>query len=163
VRFCRLGEARALAGPLFLKPVDEKVFKAAVYNRGAEADPTRALADDEPVLVSEPVRWGLEVRAFVCERGDWPLSDNEEAAARALLEELLADPAVALPPALVIDVGEILGQGWAVVEANPAWGSGLCGCDPEEVLGVLRRASVPAAALTADDRPWARASSLVVE
>jgi hypothetical protein len=175
VRLCTLGEARSLQGPLFLKPVDEKIFKAAVYARGDEADPTRALADSEAVLVAEPVRWGVEVRVFLRERqvatlsayirdgeiardaqGNWPLSDTEEAAVRAFLGELLADPAVELPPAVVIDVGEIVGRGWAVVEANAAWASGLCGCDPEAALRVVRRASVPAAGLSEGDRPWLR-------
>ncbi len=175
VRLCSLGEARGLPGPIFLKPVDEKIFKAAVYAHGREADPTGALSDGESVLVAEPIRWGVEVRAFVCERelltlsayvrdgdiarddqGNWPLSESEEAAAQNLIESLLADPTVKLPPAVVIDVGEIIGRGWAVVEANAAWASGLCGCDPEAVLGALRRASVPAARLTEEDRPWVR-------
>lgn len=36
------------------------------------------------------------------------------------------------------------GRGWAVVEQNAAWGSGIYGCDPEEVLEVLRFAAIPA-------------------
>jgi hypothetical protein len=44
---------------------------------------------------------------------------------------------------VVVDVGRMTGRGWGVVEANPAWASGLCGCDPAGVLPVLRRATVP--------------------
>jgi hypothetical protein len=40
----------------------------------------------------------------------------------------------------VVDVGRVAGRGWAVVEANPAWGSGLYGCDAARVLPVLRGA-----------------------
>lgn len=127
------------------------------------------------MLVAEPVRFRLEVRAFVLDRkvaalsayirdgeiakaadGTWPLEAGEEAEARALLEELLVDMTVALPPALVIDVGSIEGRGFAVVEANPAWASGLCGCDPAAVLSVLMRATVAGDKATADDRRWAR-------
>ncbi|WAS92153.1 ATP-grasp domain-containing protein [Nannocystis punicea] len=39
---------------------------------------------------------------------------------------------------VVIDVGAIEDRGWAVAEANPAWASGLCGCEPARVLAVLR-------------------------
>jgi hypothetical protein len=61
-----------------------------------------------------------------------------------------------LPPAVVIDVGRMTGRGWGVVEANAAWASGLCGCDPAAVLAVLRRAAVPVSAVTDIDRRWAR-------
>ena len=47
-------------------------------------------------------------------------------------------------------------RGWGVVEANPAWASGLCGCDPAGVLRVLRRATVPESAMTEADRVWVR-------
>jgi hypothetical protein len=69
---------------------------------------------------------------------------------------VLADQEVALPVAVVLDVGLIAGKGWAVVEANAAWGSGIYGCDPAAVLPVLRRASIPRAALTDADARWAR-------
>lgn len=44
---------------------------------------------------------------------------------------------------VVLDIGTISGRGWAVVEANAAWGSGIYGCDPMEVLGVIRHATKP--------------------
>ena len=56
---------------------------------------------------------------------------------------MLSDARVDLPRATVIDVGTIAGRGWAVVEQNAAWGSGLYGCDPEQVLEVLRFSSEP--------------------
>ena len=55
----------------------------------------------------------------------------------------LADELVTLPPAIVLDVGRLATGGWAVVEGNPAWASGLCGCDPAAVLSVLAAATVP--------------------
>lgn len=69
------------------------------------------------------------------------------------------DPAVALPPAVALDVGLIRDRGWAVVEANAAWGSGIYGCDPREVLKVVGRACVPRDRLTATDRPWVTRST----
>jgi hypothetical protein len=38
-------------------------------------------------------------------------------------------------------VGVIASRGWAVVEQNAAWGSGIYGCDPAAVLAVLRHAA----------------------
>ena len=43
--------------------------------------------------------------------------------------------------ARTFDVRIIEDRGWAVVEQNAAWGSGIYGCDPEQVLEVLRVAS----------------------
>lgn len=46
-----------------------------------------------------------------------------------------------LPRAVVIDVGFIVGRGWAVIEFNAAWGAGLNGCDPAKVLPAVLAAS----------------------
>ena len=54
-------------------------------------------------------------------------------------------------PAFVVDVGLVEGRGWAVVEFNPAWCSGLLGADPAAVLGVLERACREVEALDATD------------
>jgi hypothetical protein len=62
--------------------------------------------------------------------------------------------AVSVPSAFVVDVGLIEGRGWAVVEFNPAWCSGLLGTDPAAVLGVLERACRDAGGLNANDVAW---------
>lgn len=179
VRLATLAEARALAltHPAFVKPVDEKCFPARVYPSGDAIAADPGLPADLPVLVSEPVRFEIEYRAFVIERrvaalspyirdgeiarsadGGWDADAAEIAAARACIEAVLADPAAEVPPAVVIDVGRMTDRGWGVVEANPAWASGLCGCDPAEVLAVLRRAAVPVSRATDIDGRWARAT-----
>lgn len=173
-----LGEVRTLAARAFVKPVDAKIFPARVFEAGAtiEAD---AFGDDEPVLVADPVRFSLEVRAFVKERtiaalssymwmgdiarndaGEWLLDPREERQARAFLEGMLADPEVHLPPAVVLDVGIADGLGWVVVEANACWAAGICGCDPSAVLSVVRRANVRASTVTPAERRWSRAAHL---
>lgn len=176
LRLTTLGVARALTERTFLKPAAEKCFPARVYASGAELPPVETLPDNIPVLAQEPVRWRVEYRCFVLARcvvthsiylrdgelaqaddGSWPAPVDESAAALAFAESVLADAEVALPPAVALDVGVIEGRGWAVVEANAAWGSGLYGCYPEGVLPVLRRASVRRDALTEAERPWARA------
>jgi ATP-grasp domain-containing protein len=71
--------------------------------------------------------------------GTWPAPIDERDAALAFAHTLLADVQVAMPPAFVLDVGVISGRGWAVVEANSAWGAGIYGCEAAQVLQVLRR------------------------
>jgi hypothetical protein len=125
------------------------------------------------VLIAEPVRWQVAYRCFVQERalatmspgirdGDLAQDANgarppdERAAADALLTTVLADSAVSLPPAVVVDMGQIEGRGWAIVGTNAAWGAGICGCDLRGVLPILHRATVRRDAITAVDAPWLR-------
>ncbi|MBX7194849.1 MAG: ATP-grasp domain-containing protein [Sandaracinaceae bacterium] len=162
VQLSTLGKARLVRTPQFVKPVDEKIFKSRVYDDGAMIDPDLALDDGEPVHVSEVVRFELEVRLFVANRrvhtysaylrdgaiakdaaGEWPLSDAEAKEAMRFANALLGDAQVDLPEALVVDVGRTRDRGWCVVEANPCWASGLCGCDPRAALDVCAVASKP--------------------
>lgn len=162
VRLTTLGEAKRLRNPHFVKPADEKIFRARVYDDGALIDPDDAFDDEEAVHVSEVVSFELEVRLFVARRrvhtysaylrdgelardarGDWPLTDDEARQAMRFANELLGDSRVDLPEAVVIDVGRTRERGWCVVEANPCWCSGLCGCDPRAVLDVCAIACKP--------------------
>lgn len=110
------------------------------------------------VLIAEPVRWESEYRSF-CLDGDvkavspylrsgtlakkqnFQMSQAEqEDVKRFVADVFAANPDT--PRAIVIDVGQIAGKGWAVVEANSAWGSGIYGCDPDSVLDVIRHATI---------------------
>jgi len=62
VRIVGYADARAVTS---LHPVDDKFFPARVY---APVEVDALVVDDLPVLIAEPVRFGVEVRAFVCER-----------------------------------------------------------------------------------------------
>jgi hypothetical protein len=176
VRSATLAEARGCTAPTFIKPALDKCFQAGVYSTGTALLATVAvLPETTPVLLSEPVEWEIEFRCFVLERtvsamsaylregelveaedGSWPASPEETTEAEKYIHSVLADPAVPLPPAVVVDIGRIAGQGWAIIEANAAWGSGLYGCDPEYVLAVLGRASLKEDAVTANERAWVR-------
>src|SRR5262249_911765 len=118
--------------------------------------------DDMPVLIAEVVIWEKEFRCFILDRQVRALSvylrrgvlqrdagfahtDEEVVEARRFLQCGPADPRGELARAGALDISCIEGRGWAVVEQNAAWGSGLYGCDPEEVLHVLRHAAAPAA------------------
>jgi hypothetical protein len=158
VRLTTAAEARTLPGPVFLKPPYRKTFPAKVYASGAELP---EMPDDDPVLASEPVEWAAEYRYFIRDRlvrawspywlngalarsGDeWTVNPDLAKTTRELVDRLLADLAVDLPVAFVLDAGVIRGVGPAVVEANEASGAGIYGCDPREVLDVLRAATRP--------------------
>ena len=76
--------------------------------------------------------------ALACET---PLPPEMAAATRGLVDRLLTGPEVDVPVALVFDAGVIRGRGPAVVEANEASGAGIYGCDPRDVLEVLKAAT----------------------
>jgi hypothetical protein len=147
-------DARQSAFPRFIKPALDKTFTAMVYPTAEELPQPNTFDELEFVLACEPVAWEVEVRCFVLERQvmmasayryahlalaeaitQTPKADLQ--AALQFAQRVLMDSEVSMPKAFVLDVGRIAGRGWAVVEANPAWGSGLYGCDPEKVLQVL--------------------------
>lgn len=173
IRFSTLADARDEPRRNFIKPADDKCFPARVYESGSELPANEVLPDETPVLVSEPVRWGPEFRCFVMDRqlqtlsiysrdgelaqrgdGSWDSATTEDEQARQFVSDFLSDDEVLVPPATVIDVGVIVDRGWAVVESNPAWGSGIYGCDPSMVLGVIRRACVLREHVTTADARW---------
>ncbi|HEX6544514.1 MAG TPA: ATP-grasp domain-containing protein [Ktedonobacterales bacterium] len=171
-----LAEALRIEEPRFVKSARDKPFPAGVYTMAAEPPPACLdLPGDLLVLVAEPVQWELEFRGFILHRrllalspylragelvedaeGNWVASEEEWRAAKVYYAEILADPALELPPAIVLDVGIIPERGWAIIEANGAWGAGLYGCDPTAALSVIRHATQPAAGISRADGRWAR-------
>ncbi len=155
-----LGEARKLTERKFVKPAAEKSFPAQVYHSGeALHHISQVYEASTPVLVSDPVTFTVEYRFFMLygtpQAGSIYLLDGSLTEGENVYgppDEYFKASEFALqvgqhmgsnfPPAIVLDVGLIHGE-WAVVEANPAWGSGLLDCDPAGVLKVLQRASVP--------------------
>ena len=175
VRFMPLTQAKTSRDRVFAKPADctAKSFDAAVYETGWNILCADDLDPMTPVLVSEPVRWTVEYRLIVLERrvitfspyirdgwlcrneqDEWPYPTDEAADAVAFCETMLADESVEFPPAFTLDVGLIEKRGWAVVELNPVWCSGLLGCDLSELLPVLQRACWRQDQLSYSDRQW---------
>jgi hypothetical protein len=140
----QLGDSSAWTYPAFIKPVVPKQFRAAVYNSAsALTAECSGLDPHAPVYVSEVVVFSSEVRGFILSATVQDASLYEGAAS---LEEarLFLDVAArheSLPPTCVVDVGYIEGRGWAVIEANAAWGAGLNGCAPSKVLGCIANAT----------------------
>jgi hypothetical protein len=176
IYYTTLAEARHSSKTLFIKPALDKCFPAGVYASGKNLPGNvDLLPESTPVLLAEPVQWEIEFRCFVLERtlaaispylragalaqaadGSWPASAEERVEAERFLQAVLADEAVPLPPAVTLDIGRIVDHGWAIVEANAAWGSGIYGCSPERVLTVLRRATLKDDAVPPADRFWVR-------
>lgn len=173
IRFSNLKDARKLNVPQFIKPAYDKSFEARVYDSGESLLSPDILPDELPVLVAEPVSWEIEFRCFILERqvatqsvyliggelardetGMWLNTIDEQNGALQFVNTLLIDSIVRMPPAFVLDVGYVKDRGWAVIEANPAWASGIYGCDPQAVLGVLERTCVKTENLTDDDKNW---------
>lgn len=157
IKLQTFGEAKALSEAAFVKPPNDKSFPARVYT-GAELP--EGYDGDLPVLVAEIVQWKKEFRCFVLDRtlkafsiylrdGKLQKEQNfihsleEEIELLDFVKQVLTDTRIELPTAAVLDVGVIKDRGWAVVEQNAAWGSGIYGCDPVEVLDVLRHTAIP--------------------
>lgn len=151
VDFMSLGDAKKITTRKFIKPADDKCFDAKVYDPG-EFNPADCIADDYPVLVSDEVEWEFEYRCFIngCVK-TWSNylfngEINSEEFAHTTPSDL--EPLVdftnrvldEMPDTVpsVVDVGIIKGKGWAVLETNQCWASGIYHCDPEQVLKVLQ-------------------------
>lgn len=161
VEFMTLGEAVQLKETKFIKPADDKVFPCKVYSPGELIIP-KDLPDNTPTLVSDPVQFDLEYRCFVKDKhvatwsnyvcydniADpryWKMMPKDIYDMSKFLgdflfysNDYLEPPHPTLPS--VVDVGRIPGKGWAIIETNPAWASGLYGCEPEEALKVMAKA-----------------------
>ena len=157
VKLATMKEARAILEPSFVKSAAGKEFDARVYACGNELPRGERIEDSLPVLIQEIVDWEVEYRCFVSNRavktassywrhGQEPRSEDGAWASDELPQAVefcnafLRDPQVQVIEACVIDVGLISGRGWAVIECNAAWSSGIYGCDGVEVLPVLRAA-----------------------
>jgi protein-tyrosine phosphatase len=175
VEFARFRDLSRLKRPTFIKPADplDRCFDAGVYADARDIRAPWGIAPETPVLVADPVEWLAEFRCFIRagrvvasspylsfgkpvwrawgQGGEKAVPSGD---ALAVCGRLLRMRSPALPPALVVDVGLVEGRGWAVVEFNPAWCSGLLGADPAPVLGVLERACRDADGLDAADAAW---------
>ena len=155
VIYTTLAEAKDISD-MFIKPAADKCFPARVYQSGKQL-PLETLPDDTPVLAAEPVEWEIEFRCFIQKRtlraissywsngsstqqadGSWYATEMEYRQAAQFCTEVINNSQVKLPDAVVVDVGIIKDRGWAVIEANSVYSSGLYGCDPIAVLKVIQ-------------------------
>ncbi|ABC29070.1 hypothetical protein HCH_02245 [Hahella chejuensis KCTC 2396] len=130
--------------PAFLKPAAPKLFKAAIYTSLTDlAVETRGLEPDTPVLHSEIVQFACEIRCFVW-RGDVldaAIYEGDGALEDGLRFARQLARSGDLPTTCVLDIGYIPQRGWAIIEANAAWGAGLNGCRADKVLPCIEAAT----------------------
>jgi hypothetical protein len=122
--------------PCFAKSLLPKLFTSGVVTRPeALANLTLGLEPETAILVSEPVRFEGEARAFIYDRRVLDLALYEGYADLGGAMEV-AEAVAQLegtPHGFVVDLGRLKDR-WVVVELNPSWGAGLNGCDAEKVI-----------------------------
>ncbi|MEM7560867.1 MAG: ATP-grasp domain-containing protein [Planctomycetota bacterium] len=168
LRQVTLEEALRIAGPQFVKDSVSKAFPAEVYEAQRLAETTKTIPLGSLVHVGEPVDWQSEFRCFVAKGEVTTMSrylyegqlltddqslrrvpDDQLSEAREFATSVINHPEVPIPDAFVLDVGEIRDRGWAVVECNECWASGIYYCDPVKVLATLLSGSCRTAELEA--------------
>lgn len=136
---------------IFIKCSDFKSFKAGVYHKVTDIKGFDTIDPSAAVFTSEVVEWELEVRCFVLHHeiktysSYWrnnsfdtnSLSETEKNDMLEFFKKFIEKYSTTLPNAIVLDFGIIKGKGWALIEANPAWCSGLYACDAEKALEVI--------------------------
>lgn len=147
----RLGEIEHLQYPVFVKSVTPKLFGARVYGSlETLRKECQGLDIDTPIFTSSVVSFVAEARTFILDgkvldcafyEGRGNIKDAASAAAGFARSPNL-------PSALVLDVGLIKDQGWAVVELNAAWGAGFNGCRADRIWQCIAAASDPARAMS---------------
>lgn len=171
-RFCDLTRLKA---SIFVKPADalNKSFDAGIYASVQDIRGYQRVDRQTPVLVAESVEWSAEYRCFILNGkvaawspyisfarpiwkpfGPGTIPEEVPGNVQSFCERLFSRAKVSFPPAFVMDIGVIEDRGWAVVEFNPAWCSGVLGADPKKVLAVLARACQDERRLTSGDQCW---------
>lgn len=168
---CKASELRSFQRKMFIKPANDKVFQYGVYQTGGDV-PLRYVDPECPCLVSEVVAFDIEVRLWVLDGvprtwdyyrlyGDDLTEEQARDEAFSFANWVLATEAANLPSAVVLDVGRIEGRGWAVVEANQAYASGIYGqSDTDKILDVVRRASGKLGQVSEADRRFLRSKEV---
>lgn len=160
-----LSDAHKIKERKFIKPANDKLFPAAVYERGDDV-PSRYVDLTCPILISDVVSFDAEVRCYVLDRAVSTASAyykasglrfNATKGGASWLANVLKDPRVEVPSAVVIDVGLVHGKGWVVIEANQAYASGVYDeADGKALLPVILRASGPRSSVRPEDEKYIR-------
>lgn len=128
-----LGHVKSSVGPVFVKPVAQKLFTGTIWNRG-DRSVRLILAtydDSTPAWTSEPVNFLAEFRCFVLNstildvrryRGDWSLAPN-----KSLVERAVEQGKGIMPVSYSLDFGVDDHGRTLLVEANDAYSLGSYG------------------------------------
>ncbi|MEM7346512.1 MAG: ATP-grasp domain-containing protein [Chloroflexota bacterium] len=136
----------------FIKPADQKFFKAGIYEPDDEIPGLDKRKPEDPILISDVVEFVDEFRLFIVdgqvETGSQYIAEKqllEDAATDYLAAEIKSfGHAIAqvyqalLPRTYVVDIGRLVTGELAVIEFNQIWASGLYGASPKAVLNCLQ-------------------------
>ncbi len=153
VKYLSFAGLPSLDYPKFIKPPDDKLFAAKIYQDSSELLKRDDISSEQRVLVSEPISFHKEFRVHLRQGKaasvsrymvhgelDTSADDPQNSEAARFAEEVYQAASAQTPPAVVIDVGIVNTESWAVVEANPCFGAGIYQGSPEGILGVLELA-----------------------
>lgn len=134
--------------PKFIKSLTGKSIASRVYHSLADLPP--GITDEEQFIVSYPVSFAYEWRAFVLDGEVVTLShyathgnlDTSGMTGRCVDARTFAKVVAwyyreKLPRAYVLDVGLIKDDDFAIVEMNPAYCSGLYACDADAAFRAI--------------------------
>jgi len=150
----------------FFKPANDKVFSAGVYECGRDV-PLKYVDPSCPCYISDVVSFDVEYRFWFLDGnlltgdyyrmvGEWyeSLVDKE---ARCFAQKVMDDHGSELPSAIVLDVGHIENEGWAVIEVNQCHASGIYGnTDVSGVMECCLRSAGPMNLVSDRDRKFLR-------
>lgn len=149
IKYCELSDLKL---PLSIKPPDDKIFPASIYDDCSKLLQREDIDKDQPILVSDVVSFEKEFRIHLLDgiaksgsrysvKGELDCSGTDDLipTAKAFAEEAFLASNGSTPPAVVVDVGVTSFNDWAVVEANPCFGSGIYEGNEKEILKVLLR------------------------
>jgi hypothetical protein len=146
------GRTKGWPGPWFIKPAQDKIFEATVFNSIDEYELNCGHPLDTKIIISEPRQFTQEWRFWIGDRkikgfslyaidgkgfkNQWQWEPHEQLAPIAFMEKILDCKAIGLLPSQVVDIG-LTKDGWAIVETNEAYASGIYGAAAWAVLNTL--------------------------
>ena len=130
-----LDEVRKSTQPLFVKPIEHKLFTGFVWNND-RASRMRVVtqSSDTPVLIAEPIQIAAEYRSFIlynkvvdCRlyKGDWSKAPN-----RDIVESAVKKMKKVAPNAYCLDWGVLEDGKTILVEMNEGFAFGHYGLNP---------------------------------
>jgi hypothetical protein len=149
----------------FVKPANDKVFSFGVYEKGSDV-PTKYIDPGCPIIVSEVVAFDIEVRLHLLD-GKIVAASQHRLVQANVTEDQAVEQAKAfitphlksldLPSSVVVDVGHVEERGWAFIEANQTYASGVYyQADPRQILPAILRSSGPRALVRDSDKKFLR-------
>ena len=149
INIIRLDEINESAFPVLAKALIPKQFRSGVYNSAGDLmHECRGLSEETEILISEIVLFECDIRCFILNGQIMAIGLYEGNAdvnsAKQFADRFISDTRnkQLLTNTYVLDIGYIQERGWAVIEINPSWGSGLNGCVPEEVIRCIYYATL---------------------